>query len=150
GPGTYRLFELPQRGYVQTAPAGGAFVALAISGADVTTADFGNVRRDVFVTGADAGGTPTVQVYDADTGALRMSFDAYVSGFRGGVRVASGFFNNDTIPDVVTAAGPGGGPHVKVFDGATGGVILEFFAYAATFTGGVNLAVGDVNGDGLD
>src|SRR5205823_1774434 len=85
----------------------------------------------------------------ADTGALRTTFDAYVSGFRGGVRVASGFFNGDTIPDVVTAAGPGGGPHVRVFDGATGNVILEFFAYAATFTGGVYVAAGDFNADGV-
>src|SRR5204862_8029658 len=93
---------------------------------------------------------PTVKVFDADTNTLLCTFDAYASGFRGGVRFATGCINGDTIPDIITAAGPGGGPHVRVFDGATGAVITEFFAYEATYTGGVNVAVGDVNGDGFD
>ena len=51
----------------------------------------------------------------------------------------------------VTAAGVGGGPRVKVWDGgdAGGGTPRgAFFAYEQTFTGGVQVAVADVNGDG--
>jgi uncharacterized repeat protein (TIGR01451 family) len=101
------------------------------------------------VTGADAGGGPHVKVFDPLTGALRFSFLAYDAGFAGGVRVAVGDVNGDGVPDIITAAGAGGGPHVKVFNGTDLSVIASFFAYDAAFTGGVFVAAGDVNGDGV-
>jgi hypothetical protein len=75
-------------------------------------------------------------------------FYAYHAGFAGGVFVAAGDFNGDGRADIVTAAGAGGGPHVKVFDGATGAVLGSFFAYSANFAGGVHVAVGDLDGIG--
>ncbi|MFL5329767.1 MAG: beta strand repeat-containing protein [Gemmataceae bacterium] len=100
------------------------------------------------VTGADAGGGPHVIVYDS-TGALQFSFYAYDSAFTGGVRVAAGDVTGDGIPDILTAAGPGGGPHVKVFDGVSGAEVRSFFAYASDFSGGVFIGAGDVNNDGF-
>src|SRR4051812_17717478 len=70
--------------------------------------------------GADAGGGPHVRVLNAATGAEVRSFFAYDPSFTGGVRVAVGDVTRDGIDDIVTAAGRGGGPHVKVFDGRTG------------------------------
>jgi hypothetical protein len=52
------------------------------------------------------------------------------------------------MADVTTGARAGGGPHVKVFHGATGGELRSFFASDSKYRGGVNVAVGDVNGDG--
>jgi glucose/arabinose dehydrogenase len=101
------------------------------------------------VTGAGPGGGPHVQVFDGATGAVLRSFLAYQPGFTGGVTVAAGDVNGDGVADIVTGAGPGGGPHVQVFDGATGAVLRSFFAYPAGFTGGVFVAAGDVNGDGV-
>jgi hypothetical protein len=50
---------------------------------------------------------------------------------------------------IATGAGEGGGPHVKVFDAATGAEVYSFFAYDSSFRGGVRVAVGDVDGDGV-
>jgi protocatechuate 3,4-dioxygenase beta subunit len=99
-------------------------------------------------TGADAGGSPHVTVYDYTTGRVVLSFMAYDPSFTGGVRVALGDVNGDGTPDVITAAGPGGGPHVKVFDGKTGALLASFMAYDAGFTGGVYVAAADLDGDG--
>jgi hypothetical protein len=88
-------------------------------------------------------------VFDATTGTLRLDFLAYSPAFTGGVRVGVGDVNGDGVPDIITAPGPSGGPDIRVFDGATGQLIREFSAYSPYFTGGVYVAAGDVNGDGV-
>ena len=105
-------------------------------------------RAGTIVTGLGAGGTPQVSVFDAGTAALQYSFLGYDVGFAGGVRVAVGDVNGDDTADIVTGTGPGGGPHVKVFDGSTGAEIRSFFAFDPGFTGGIYVAAGDLNGDG--
>jgi hypothetical protein len=63
--------------------------------------------------------------------------------------VATADINGDGVPDIVTGAGAGGGPHLRVFDGVSGQTIRNFFAFEATFTGGITVAAGDVNGDNV-
>ncbi len=131
--------------------AGGVNVALG----DVT----GDGLADM-ITGAGAGGGPHVKVFDGRTGAEVASFYAYDEAFRGGVHVAAADFNGDGKADVVTGAGLGGGPHVKVIDAtrlweqrsdgviADSALLANFFAYDTAFAGGVSVTAGDVNGDG--
>lgn len=95
-----------------------------------------------------AGGGPLVRVYDNTGANLIDSFLPYGESFRGGIRVASGDVNGDGVADIVTGAGPGSGPHVKVFSGADHRPLHDFLAYDANFTGGVNVAAADLNGDG--
>jgi len=101
------------------------------------------------ITGAGAGGGPLVKVFDGRTRRLLDSFFAFNSSFTGGVRVAVGDVNGDGVPDIITGAGKGGSPHVKAFDGVTGNLLQSFFAYNPSFQGGVFVAAGDVNGDGV-
>jgi hypothetical protein len=108
----------------------------------------GGVRgQHITVVGTEAGSVPHVKVYNFD-GTLRFSFYAYSPNVLTGVRVATGDITGDGFDDIITAAGAGGGPHIKVFDGRSGAQIRSFFAYNPTFSLGVFVASGDVNGDG--
>lgn len=129
---------------------GGGYVAVG----DVD----GDLIKDVIV-GAGEGGGPRVQVYSLTAGGTfnfspttaDNDFFAYESTFRNGVRVAAGDLDADNIDEVVTGAGPGGGPAVKVFDAfglATGSAQKAYFAFDANNRGGVNVAVGQFRGDG--
>jgi hypothetical protein len=101
------------------------------------------------IVGADAGAGPHVKVFDGATSAAVDSFFAYDPSFAGGVRVAAGDVNGDGVADIITGAGAGAGPHVKVFDGRSGAEVQSFFAYGADFTGGVYVAAAVLNGDGI-
>src|SRR5262245_46886996 len=72
------------------------------------------LRFDAF--GWDAGGPPRVAVYLSGSAQI-ANFLAFDPAFTGGVRVAVGDVDGDGIDDIVVGAGPGGGPHVKVFKG---------------------------------
>jgi hypothetical protein len=113
----------------------------------------------VLVTAADAGGGPHVLVHadldqDGAPDALTASFMAFDPAFRGGVRVAMGDFDGDGHDELVTAAGPGGGPHIKVWTfsavGAVTGPTDSFFAFDPRFGGGAWVTTGDFDRDGRD
>ena len=67
--------------------------------------------------------------------------------------VACGDITGDGIAEIITGAGPGGGPHVRVWQYTAAGQpvteLLGFWAYAPYFTGGVRVAAADVTGDGV-
>ena len=100
------------------------------------------------VTGTGAGVAPHVLVLDGNTLAVISSFYAYAEQFLGGVRVAAGDVDGNGKAEVVTGTGPGSAPNVCVFNGTTGATQQSFYAYAPEYLGGINVAAGDVTGDG--
>ncbi len=100
------------------------------------------------ITGAGAGGGPHVRVFTPEGRPLIGGFFAYDENFRGGVNVAVMDLNGDGTKEIITGAGAGGGPHVRVFsrdgESLTGG----FFAYSDDFKGGVDVTVGNIDGRG--
>ncbi len=106
-----------------------------------------NGSRSLVVSVA-SGAPPTVTRFDGAGNEL-TSFDAYGGAFSGGVRVAMGDVDGDGVDEIVTVAGPGGGPQVRVFEN-DGSLRGQFFAYDQDQHHGVFVAAGDVDGDGVD
>ena len=73
----------------------------------------------------------------------------FEAAFTGGVYVAAGDLTGDGVAELVITPDEGGGPRVRVFDGAGFGQVADFFGIDdPNFRGGARAAVGDVNGDG--
>lgn len=120
-------------------------------GVNVAAGDVDGDGRDEIVTAADTGGGPHVRVWDVD-GQTQISekhgWMAYDPGFRGGVSVAVAQVVGTSRAEVITGPGPGGGPHVKVFEVSSSSAreTRGWFAYTPGFGGGVNVAAGSVDG----
>ena len=92
---------------------------------------------------------PQVKVYSQDAKQVKSTFLAYQEGFRGGLKIASGDIDGNGRDEIITGAGPGEEPHLRVFD-MNGNLIWETFVFDQDFKGGIDVTAGDVNGDGKD
>ena len=115
-------------------------------GINIAVGDVNGDGKQEIITGAGKGEKPQVKIFNYQ-GELMGEFLAYMENFIGGVKVAVGDVNGDGKQEIVTGAGSGGGPHVRIFD-INGLVVSQFFAFNKNFGGGVNVAVGDLHGDG--
>ncbi len=111
----------------------------------------GDVNHDgklEIVTGTERGGGPHVRIFNWHGVLIHPGFFAYGKNFRGGVTVAVADLDGNGWPEIITGAGVGGGPHVRIFSG--GGKLMHpgFFAYDQNSRGGVNVAAADLDGDG--
>lgn len=96
------------------------------------------------VVGTGPGGGPVVGVYSFPGQRLRQ-FLAYDANFRGGVNVAVGDTDVGLPGDeIVTGAGPGGGPAVRIFS-QSGQLLFSFAAFDANERSGVSVTVGDTD-----
>jgi lipoprotein-anchoring transpeptidase ErfK/SrfK len=116
-------------------------------GVNVTTCDLDGDGNSEIVTGAGYTGGPHVRVFTNDGIPTGTSFFAYAEGFRGGVNVTCGDITGDGQAEIITGAGVGGGPHVRVYDNS--GLLLdEAFSGSAHDTTGAFVTLGDTDGDG--
>ena len=138
-------------------PFGGNFTG----GGFVAAADIDGDGRAEFVVTPDQGGGPRVTIFSLQSNGdvrIRANFLGIDDlAFRGGARPAMGDVDGDGRPDLIVAAGFGGGPRVALYDGDTllttrGKLVNDFFAFpddAATLRNGTFPALGDISGDGF-
>ena len=114
---------------------------------DLTVVDLGTDDTQEIIVGAGVGLPPSVSVFRQD-GSKIIDFFAYAQTFTGGVNVDACDIDGDGLAEIITGAGASGGPHVRIFS-ANGEVLGQFFAYDKNFRGGVDVACGDIDGDGI-
>jgi hypothetical protein len=127
-------------------------------GAFVAAGDLDRDGKAELAVSADAGGLPMVQVFRLSSGQLVQvtSFMPILSAARSGIHVAMGDINHDGAAELVISAGTGWVPRIRIYDGAalaagqTVQIVPGFLAFGWAMQYGVNVAVGDVNGDGSD
>ena len=115
-------------------------------GLNVSSCDLDGDGAAEIIVSTNGAHDPMVYIFNGE-GNFKNSFLAYGKSFRGEVKLACGDLNSDGNNEIVTGAGAGGGPHIRIFN-AHGDLEVQWFAFLDKFRGGVNLAVGDVNGDG--
>ncbi len=134
-----------------------AFESSFNGGIFLAAGDFNHDGRDEVVVTPDQGGGSRVKILALNGNSMATVADFYGiddAAFRGGARAAVGDINKDGTPDLIVAAGFGGGPRVSILDGntvLTGNrrtLVPDFFAFEQTLRNGVYITVGDVNGDG--
>jgi hypothetical protein len=121
-------------------------------GADrVASGEFtGDFIRDIAL--ASGPGRPAeLSIIDGKSRVEITSVAPFGDGFTGGLMVAAGDIDGDGADDVAVAADIGGGPRVTLYLVKNGGLEItnNFFALDDSFRGGLRIALGDVNGDGL-
>ncbi len=117
------------------------------TGFNIATGDVNGDGEEEIVLAAEKGSEPWVMIYSKE-GKLLKKFLAYTKGFKGGVRLAVGDFDNNGVFDIITGPGVGGGPHVRIFNGE-GRILRQFFADDIKSRGGLTVAMGDIDDNGV-
>jgi len=108
----------------------------------------GDSRFEVYV-GPGPGYTGPVKVYTRHGRQMKRDWYPFGEGYTGGYSFAVGNPDGARSNQLLIGVGTGVRPEVYVFDKQYN-PLRHWLAYESRFRGGVNVAVGDVDGDGVD
>ncbi len=98
-------------------------------GVSVATGDINADPGDEIITGASKGGGPRVSIFN-ELGTLQLTYYAYASTFKGGIRVESAELNNPSPwAEIAVIPKTGGAPRVKLFSAS--GSYITYSDYMA-------------------
>jgi hypothetical protein len=119
------------------------------SGYRVATADYlGNGTED-FIVAPGPGGGPNVEVISGSNGSTVLAtYQPYGATYNGGFYVAGGDWNVAGYGDVFISPDKGNAQPVVAYNSQTNAQMFSYSPFGATYSGGISIALGDVNGDG--
>jgi len=102
------------------------------------------------VVAAGFGGGPHIRIFNNRCQLVDPGFFAFDQHLRIGVNMAVGDLNGDGKAEIIAASGPGGGPHIRIFNRHGKMLSAGFFAYEESDRSGVLVSTSDIDGDGSD
>lgn len=120
----------------------------SLYGVRVSSVDLSGDGYDEILVSANYGGKTKVGVYLAN-GTLLNEISAYNDKLNSGVSTLGMDIDNDGTGEIITVPGFTAGPHVKVFSHSLQ-LKKQFFTNHYTHDYGLNIAKGDVDGDGIE
>ena len=122
------------------------FFPVGISSTRVASADVnGDGKAEIL---ASAIGSGRVNIFAPSGGSAIRSIDAFDSDRGGPASIAAGNVIGDARTELIVAAPTYEGAEVKIIDVATGETRASFYPYGSFAASSVEVALGDVNGDG--
>jgi hypothetical protein len=123
-----------------------AYTSSFRGGVNVALGDVNGDGKKEIITAPDGDFQPQIKIF-SEKGKKLRSFSAYPKSFTGGVRVAVGDIDQNGREEIITGPGSGGGPQIRIFS-QKGNLLKQFFVFEKSYRGGIEIAAGDVNGDG--
>lgn len=125
-------------------------------GTNIAVGDINGDGLLEIITAPQGSGGPNVRAYQYNSSTKKFSvlswFMAYSAKFRGGVNIKLADINGDGLADIITSPANSGGPNMRAYtyNTATSSFTLLdwFMAYGANSRGGVEVSIGDVDGNG--
>lgn len=130
-----------------------AFAQNFYGGVNLAAGDLTGDGVDDLIVAQASNGQAWIKTYDlSGSGEPRIisEFLAYPETFEGGAYVAAGDIDHDGKDEIITGAGQGGGPQVRVFSNQGQWTGQAWFPFPEEYRGGVTVAVGNLDKDAAD
>lgn len=125
----------------------GVLTGDSFHGLNLSLTDINYDGQNEIVVAAVKGDQPFIRVVDQN-GVLLSSFMAFEANFKGGAQAAAGDVDGDGQIEIVVVPDSDRDPIVRIYN-LNGQKEKEFYAFNVSYIAGLNLAVGDVDKDGL-
>lgn len=126
-----------------------AFNTTYRNGLQIALADFNrDGAADIAVYGDD-GAQTRIRIFRGNTGKVLREFPGFASLGGAALPITCGDVTGDAVPDIIAGTPPGYQARIRVFNGLTGEYIRKGYPFGESFTGGLAVAVADLDEDGF-
>lgn len=128
-----------------------AFDATMRGGVTIASGDTNGDGTDEIIAANGIGYRSEVKIFSGAGTYLHQTYYPFTDTDHGGVSLATGNFDGDAADEIVMGIRRYGRAWIKIYNNdADRTIVSEFNGFPETFRGGVSVAAGDLNADGVD